>query len=124
MPIEDGEISPPSDTGLLFKMNGWYVYKGTYSESEGKFWVYIEDEDSGESTAFSLFDFTHWFEEQPVYTADQVRPLVEALEKIREKAKSGIFPHLPVEVKGAQMCIEIEPIAARALNNFKKESDE
>lgn len=32
----------------------------------------------------------------------------KALKEIRAKAKRGIFPHLPVETMGAQMCIEID----------------
>lgn len=32
----------------------------------------------------------------------------KALKEIQAKAKNGIFPHLPVETMGAQMCIEID----------------
>lgn len=32
----------------------------------------------------------------------------KALKEVQAKAKRGIFPHLPVEVMGAQMCIEID----------------
>lgn len=32
----------------------------------------------------------------------------KALREIQAKAKRGIFPHLPVETMGAQMCIEID----------------
>lgn len=32
----------------------------------------------------------------------------KALREIQAKAKYGIFPHLPVETMGAQMCIEID----------------
>lgn len=32
----------------------------------------------------------------------------KALREIQAKAKQGIFPHLPVETMGAQMCIEID----------------
>lgn len=39
----------------------------------------------------------------------------DALFEIQFKATSAIFPHLPVETLGAQMCIEIEKIATRAL---------
>jgi hypothetical protein len=34
--------------------------------------------------------------------------LETALREIQAKAKRGIFPHLPVETMGAQMCIEID----------------
>lgn len=39
----------------------------------------------------------------------------KALFEIQFKATSAIFPHLPVETVGAQMCIEIEQLATRAL---------
>lgn len=32
----------------------------------------------------------------------------KALKEIQAKAQRGIFPHLPVEIMGAQMCIEID----------------
>ncbi len=34
--------------------------------------------------------------------------LEAALREVQSKAKRGIFPHLPVETMGAQMCIEID----------------
>lgn len=43
-----------------------------------------------------------------------------ALEDIKDKAASGIFPHLPVETMGAQMCIEIEKIASEVLKPKQK----
>jgi hypothetical protein len=32
----------------------------------------------------------------------------KALKLVQQMAKNGIFPHLPVETMGAQMCIEID----------------
>ncbi len=56
--------------------------------------------------------------------ASDIRPLVEALRKIKEKADSGIFPHLPVETVGAAMCIEIDKICDAALAQFQQRHPE
>lgn len=48
--------------------------------------------------------------------AEQKAELYEkTLFEIQFKATSAIFPHLAVETVGAQMCIEIEKLATRAL---------
>lgn len=39
----------------------------------------------------------------------------KALKDIWTKAKRGIFPHLPVETMGAQVCIEIDQYIAELL---------
>lgn len=39
----------------------------------------------------------------------------KALRDIKGKAMDGIFPSIPIENMGAQMCIEIEKIATEAL---------
>lgn len=39
----------------------------------------------------------------------------KALKAAQVKAKQGIFPHLPVETMGAQMCTEIDQLVTEAL---------
>jgi hypothetical protein len=53
--------------------------------------------------------------------------LMRTMQDIVKLADRGIFPHLPVENMGAQMCIEIDKVAREALNawngNPKKEGE-
>lgn len=35
---------------------------------------------------------------------------------VHQKAKEGIFPHLPVETMGAQKCVEIDAVLNEALS--------
>lgn len=70
----------------------------------------------------------HWLDSIPLddqlQAAEQRAERYEkALFEIQFKATSAIFPHLPVETLGAQMCIEIEKVATEALTS-KTGSDE
>jgi hypothetical protein len=55
-----------------------------------------------------------------------IEQMAKALEAIQVKARSGIFPHLPVENVGAAMVIEIDKDCENALadyNNYKNGKD-
>lgn len=52
--------------------------------------------------------------------AEKAQVLVEALKEVQAKAKRGIFPHLPVETMGAQMCIEIDNYINEKLASYKE----
>lgn len=46
------------------------------------------------------------------------------LQVVHQKAKEGIFPHLPVETMGAQKCIEIDAMLNEALSAGEWEKED
>lgn len=69
---------------------------------------------------------THWLDPNPSWQAQgseveewkdnfesvaiDLRNAIRVLREVQQLARRGIFPHLPVEVVGAQMCIDIDKL--------------
>lgn len=51
---------------------------------------------------------------------ERAQRLADALKEVQTMAKQGIFPHLPIETKGAQMCIEIDKYVAERLSEYNQ----
>ena len=48
----------------------------------------------------------------------------QLLQAVHQKAKDGIFPHLPVETMGAQKCVEIDAVLNEALSAREGEKED
>jgi hypothetical protein len=57
--IQEGGELPKQDEKVIWLMEGGQAYTGHMDESEGKWWVYIQNDD-GDYDSFSEYDFTHW----------------------------------------------------------------